>query len=124
MSAVDNALSNEANGSENNGGVTEKGKQEIRRGMADLKGRNSAPAASSSSQTSGLGTIDEPSGELFNHYPLSCLFLDADSLPLTPVDEGRLFHAGPGKPPLVLLRRLLSDREIFTLFRPRLICPI
>jgi len=41
MSIVDNTLSNEAKGSDRNGAVTEKGKLEVKRGLADLgiKGR-------------------------------------------------------------------------------------
>ena len=41
MSIVDNTLSNEAKGTDSNGAITEKGKLEVKRGLADLgfKGR-------------------------------------------------------------------------------------
>jgi len=36
MSIVDNTLSNEAKGTDSNGAITEKGKLEVKRGLADL----------------------------------------------------------------------------------------
>jgi len=41
MSIVDNTLSNEAKGTDTNGAITEKGKLEVKRGLADMgiKGR-------------------------------------------------------------------------------------
>jgi len=47
MSIVDNTLSNEAKGTDRNGAITEKGKLEVKRGLADLGIKGSGTASTS-----------------------------------------------------------------------------
>jgi hypothetical protein len=64
MSAVDNTLSKEGSGTEKDGEITEKGKLEIQRGIADLKGRSrSSSVTSGAAESSSPRSVKDVSGK-------------------------------------------------------------
>jgi hypothetical protein len=68
MSAVDNTLSTNAHGAEKNAEITNKGRLQIERGMADLRGRKRTSSSGGLDQTvrgsSPTLSANESSGKL------------------------------------------------------------